>query len=75
MEFLCWLDYTNCLAKNCVASDVVQQLAEYVRIDLFEMAIEPMISILDSNVAGFTLVLLAKIIKQIDSKELCDGND
>lgn len=53
---------------------MVKQLAEYIRIDLFEMSIEPMVSVLDINIAGFMLVLMARIIKQIDAKEFCDGN-
>lgn len=74
MEFLCWLDYANSLAKECTVPEIVKQLAEYIRIDLFEMSIEPMVSVLDINIAGFMLVLTARIIKQIDAKEFCDGN-
>lgn len=74
MEFLCWLDYANSLAKECTVPEMVKTLAEYIRIDLFEMSIEPMVSVLDINIAGFTLVLMARIIKQIDAKEFCDGN-
>lgn len=73
MEFLCWLDYANSLAKECLVPDVVRRLAENIRVDLFEMSIEPMISVLDTNIAGFMLVLTAKIVKQITAKEFCDG--
>lgn len=73
MEFLCWLDYANSLAKECCVPEIVRLLAEYIRIDLFEMSIEPMISILDINIAGFMLILMAKIIRQIDANEFCDG--
>lgn len=73
MEFICWLDYANSLAKECCIPEIVQRLAENIRIDLFEMSIEPMISVLDMNIAGFMLVLVAKIVKQIDANEFCDG--
>ena len=73
MEFLCWLDYANRLAKECHVPEIVQNLAENVRVDLFEMSIEPMISILDINIVGFMLVLMAKIIRQIDAPTFSDG--
>lgn len=73
MEFLCWLDYANRLAKECPVPEIVRRLAENIRIDLFEMSIEPMISILDINIVGFMLVLMAKIVRQIDAPEFCDG--
>lgn len=73
MDFLCWLDYINCLAKECCVPEIIKQLAENIRIDLFELSIEPIVTVLDINVAGFMLVLMAKIIKQIDSKKICDG--
>lgn len=73
MEFLCWLDYANNLSKECLVPKIVQNLAENIRVDLFEMSIEPMISVLDTNIAAFMLVLMAKIIKHIDAKEFCDG--
>lgn len=73
MEFLCWLDYANRLAKECCVPEIVRRLAENIRIDLFELSIEPMISILDINIVGFMLVLMAKIIRQIDAPEFCDG--
>lgn len=72
MEFLCWLDYCNCLAKECNVPGIVCRLAENIRVDMFEMSIEPMITVLDINAAGFMLVLTAKIIRQIDSKEMRD---
>lgn len=72
MEFLCWLDYCNCLAKECHVPGIVCLLAENIRVDMFEMSIEPMITVLDINAAGFMLVLTAKIIRQIDSKEMRD---
>lgn len=71
MEFLCWLDYANRLAKECCTPDIVQCLAENIRVDLFEMSIEP--TILDTNIVGFMLVLMAKITRQIDAPEFCDG--
>lgn len=74
MEFLCWLDYANRLAKECCIPEIVQQLAEYIRIDLFEMSIEPMISMMDINIVGFMLVLMAKVIRQIDAPEISEGN-
>lgn len=72
MEFLCWLDYCNCLANECNVPEIVGRLAENIRVDMFEMCIEPMITVLDINAAGFMLVLTAKIIKHIDSKEIRD---
>lgn len=74
MDFLCWLDYCNSIANECYVPDIVRCLAEYIRIDLFEMSIEPMISVLDMNIAGFMLVLLAKIIRQIDADTFSNGN-
>lgn len=73
MEFLCWLDYANRLARECSVPEIVRRLAENIRVDLFELSIEPMISILDINIVGFMLVLLAKIIRQIDATEFSDG--
>lgn len=73
MEFLCWLDYANRLANECCTPEIVRQLAENIRVDLFEMSIEPMISILDINIVGFMLVLMAKIIRTIDAPEFSDG--
>lgn len=75
MEFLCWLDYANRLAKECHVPEIGRRLAENIRIDLFEMSIEPMISILDINIVGFMLVLMAKIVRQIDAPEFCDGKN
>lgn len=72
MEFLCWLDYANRVAKECGVSEIVQYLAENIRVDLFEMSIEPMISILDTQIVGFMLVLMAKIIRQIDAPAFSD---
>lgn len=72
MELLCWLDYCNCLAKECSVPGIVCLLAENIRVDMFEMSIEPMITVVDINAAGFMLVLTAKIIRQIDSKEIRD---
>ncbi|XP_031629620.1 protein FAM160B1-like isoform X2 [Contarinia nasturtii] len=67
MEFLCWLDYANRVAKECGVSEIVQHLAENFRVNLFELSIEPMISILDTSIVGFMLVLMAKIIRQTDA--------
>lgn len=73
MEFLCWFDYANRLAKECCVPEIVQHLAENIRVDLFEMSIEPMISILDISIVGFMLVLMAKIIRQIDAPAFSEG--
>lgn len=73
MDFLCWLDYANCVASECSSKEFVNYLAANIRGDLFEASIEPMISVLDINAAGFTLVLTAKMIKQISAREICDG--
>lgn len=73
MDFLSWLDYTNCVANECFSKEIIHYLAANIRMDLFESIIEPMISVLDINTAGFALVLTAKIIKQSDPKEICDG--
>lgn len=73
VEFLCWLDYANRLARECCVPELVRRLGENIRVDLFEMSIEPMISILDTNIVGFMLVLMAKIIRQIDAPEFSDG--
>lgn len=43
--------------------------------DLFELSIEPMISILDINIVGFMLVLMAKIIRQIDAPAFSEGKN
>lgn len=72
MEFLCWLDYSNCIIKECCTPKIASRLAENIRVDLFELSIEPMITVLDINAAGFMLVLMAKIIKQIDAVVLSD---
>lgn len=73
MDFLSWLDFANKLARECHVPEIARRLAENIRIDLFEMSIEPMISILDINIVGFMLVLMAKIVRQIDAPEFGDG--
>lgn len=67
-EFLCWLDYANCLSIECV--ELSTYLCPNLRIHLLEDVVEP--SLLDSN-AFFMLVLTSKIIRQIDSKMFSDG--
>ncbi|KAG4072221.1 hypothetical protein HA402_007631 [Bradysia odoriphaga] len=66
-EFLCWLDYANCLSNECV--ELSTYLCPNLRIHLLEDVLEP--SLLDSN-AFFMLVLSSKIIRQIDSKQFSD---
>lgn len=67
-EFLCWLDYANCLSNEC--TELSTYLCPNLRINLLEDVVEP--SLLDSN-AFFMLVLSSKIIRQIDSKQFSDG--
>lgn len=66
-EFLCWLDYANCLSNECAALSAY--LCPNLRVNLLEDVVEP--SLLDSN-AFFMLVLSSKIIRQIDSKQFSD---
>lgn len=67
-EFLCWLDYTNCLASEC--NEMGRYICAHVREELLENIVEP--AMLDMN-AQFMLVLAAKIVKQLDSKAFSDG--
>lgn len=67
-EFLCWLDYANCLSNECV--EFTTYLCPNLRTNLLEDVVEP--SLLDTN-AFFMLVLASKIIRQIDSKPFSDG--
>lgn len=67
-EFLCWLDYSNCLSLECSA--MAGDLCEYVRKTMLENIVEP--SMLDIN-APFMLVLAAKIVRQLDSKSYSEG--
>lgn len=64
-NFLCWLDYLDCLARECTGLHVY--LAENLRKTFFEDIIEP--AMLDIN-APFMTVLAAKIIRQFHSKFL-----
>lgn len=64
-EFLGWLDYTNCLAQEACAT-MAGELCRQVRRRLLEPVIEP--HLLDEN-AAFALVLLAKIVHQLDARQ------
>lgn len=66
-EFLCWLDYANCLSNEC--GELSTYLCPSLRMNLLEDVVEP--SLLDDN-AFFMLVLASKIIRQIDSKLFSD---
>lgn len=68
-EFLCWLDYSNCLSIEC--TQMAADLCYNIRKALLEDVVEP--SMLDMN-ATFMLVLAAKIIRQLESKSFSDGN-
>lgn len=61
-EFLCWLDYTDCLSKECKI--LFPFFGELFRSHLLETTIEP--AMLDEN-ASFMAILTAKIIKMIQS--------
>lgn len=67
-EFLCWLDYSNCLVNECYEMSYV--LCEQIRINLLETVIEP--GMIDTT-AQFMLILVSKIIRQLDSKVFSDG--
>lgn len=69
-EFLCWLDYTNCVAKECADTAIAIKLAEQLRFHLFESSIEP--AIIEPNFTAFALVLASKVINKIDAKFICD---
>lgn len=69
-EFLCWLDYANCVAKECADTAIAIKLAEQLRFHLFESSIEP--AIIEPNFTAFALVLAAKVINKIDAKFICD---
>uniref|UniRef100_A0A1B0D1H3 FHF complex subunit HOOK-interacting protein C-terminal domain-containing protein n=1 Tax=Phlebotomus papatasi TaxID=29031 RepID=A0A1B0D1H3_PHLPP len=62
VEFLAWLDYADCVAKEC--ENLHPNMSDKFRTLLLENAIEP--SLLDTN-APFMLLLIAKIIRQIHS--------
>lgn len=68
IEFLCWIDYADCLSREC--EQITVHIAEKLRKLFLENVIEP--SLLDIN-ASFTLVLTAKIIKQFKSNVIMDG--
>lgn len=67
-SFLCWLDYCDCLAKEC--SQMPPEYGEMIRQQLFEGYVEP--CLLDIN-ASFMLVLTSKIVKQLQSNILLNG--
>lgn len=66
-EFLCWLDYADCLSKECKL--LFPYFGEMFRSHLLEATIEP--AMLDEN-ASFMAILTAKIIKMIQSSVLSD---
>lgn len=68
-EFLCWLDYANCLSMECPQMAV--DLCCRVRKMLLENVVEP--SMLDQQTAAFMLVLSAKIIRQLESRAFSKG--
>uniref|UniRef100_A0A182N6Q9 FERM domain-containing protein n=1 Tax=Anopheles dirus TaxID=7168 RepID=A0A182N6Q9_9DIPT len=65
--FLCWLDYCDCLLKECAL--LVPELGPRVRDEMLISYIEPA---LVGCYAPFMLVLTAKIIKKTQSKALLD---
>lgn len=67
-EFLCWLDYSDCLARECVSLGPI--LKDKLRKDLLEMYVEP--GMLDIH-AAFMTVLAAKIVRQLRSDLFQDG--
>lgn len=69
-EFLCWLDYANCLSNEC--AELSTFLCPNIRTYLLEDVVEP--SLVDNN-AFFMLVLASKIVRQIDSKLFSDGKN
>lgn len=69
-EFLCWLDYANCVAKECSSILIAARLADKLRFHLFESSIEP--AMLEPHSTAFALVLASKVINKIDAREICD---
>lgn len=67
-EFLCWLDYSNCLSLEC--GEMAHNICAHIREELLENIVEP--AMLDIN-AQFMLVLAAKIVKQLDSAAFSHG--
>ncbi|XP_053697178.1 FHF complex subunit HOOK interacting protein 2A-like [Sabethes cyaneus] len=66
-SFLCWLDYADCLMKECPA--LAKELGELIRHQLLINYIEPGLM---GVYAPFMLVLTAKIIKKTQSRALLD---
>lgn len=66
-EFLCWMDYTDCVARECVK---LQMLGPKFRSEFLVGAIEPALIAIDTP---FMLVLMSKVIKQLRSIYLMDG--
>lgn len=66
LAFLGWLDYTNCLA-NEASHLMADELCRQVRLRLLGDCIEP--QMLDEH-AAFMLVLLAKIVHQLDARPM-----
>lgn len=69
-EFLCWLDYANCVAKECASHAIAVKLADRLRCHLFENAIEPLM--IEPNYTAFALVFASKVINSIDARVICD---
>lgn len=69
-EFLCWLDYANCVAKECASHAIAVKLADRLRFYLFENAVEP--SMVEPSCTAFALVLASKVINHIDARVICD---
>lgn len=67
-EFLCWLDYSDCLARECTSLQSI--LKDKLRKDLLEMYVEP--GMLDVH-AAFMTVMAAKIVRQLRSSLFQDG--
>lgn len=68
-EFLCWLDYANCLSVEC--PQMADDLCYHVRKSLLECVVEP--SMLDQQTAAFMLVLTAKLVRQLESRPFSKG--
>lgn len=65
-EFLCWLDYTNCVARECKQ---LTNLRSRFRNEFLLGVVEQTILSIDTP---FMLVLASKIIKQCTSFALMD---
>lgn len=68
-DFLCWLDYANCVARECIQ---LTNLGYKFRNDFLLGTIEPVLISID---IPFMLALLSKVIKQINSFVLMEGKN